>query len=122
MQLEHIAITVNDASEIKNFYITVMGMSEERQFVLNSPEVSNIFGIPYKTPVHYLTKNGITLEVFVSKHTMESVFNHLCFSFPDRDDIVARAIHKNYKVVEIPRNHKKLIFVHDKSGNTFEIK
>lgn len=122
MQLEHIAITVSQASEIKDFYINVLGMHEERSFALDGQEVSNIFNSSGKTPVHYLTKNGITLEIFVSKHTSGSAFNHLCISFPDRDDIVARAIDKNYKVVEIPRNRKNLIFIHDSSGNKFEIK
>jgi len=122
MKLNHIAITITDFSEIKDFYKDLLGMKDVRQFTLNKNLSKNIFGLEKETIAYLLQKDELFFEIFILPQDIEKGFNHICFSVPDREEIVKQAKHKNYVVTRIEREHFDLIFVKDKSGNIFEIK
>ncbi len=48
MKLEHIAISIDDFVEIKNFYHNILEMNEVRNFILNKALALKIFGIKEK--------------------------------------------------------------------------
>jgi len=66
MKLEHIAITITDYIEIKQFYLEILGMNELRSFSLDKPLVREIFGIEESTTVVQVQKDLLNLEIFIS--------------------------------------------------------
>ena len=122
MKLEHIAIAVNNPSEIKDFYKGLLGMKEVRSFILNEDLAQKIFGIQKETPVVLLQKEDLVLEVFLLDESLKNGFNHICFSMADREELVKAANQNNYEVIRIERDFSDLVFIKDHSGNTFEIK
>ncbi|MBC8185109.1 VOC family protein [candidate division KSB1 bacterium] len=122
MKLEHIALTIEDAKEIKDFYIDILEMKEVKTFVLNKILAQKIFGIQKDTNVFYLQRNNLFLEVFITGEKLKQGFDHICLSVKDRETIVTKAEPQNYECVRIKRDVFDLIFVKDKSGNIFEIK
>lgn len=122
MKLNHIAITITDFSEIKDFYKDLLGMKDVRQFALNKNLSKNIFDLENETIAYLLQKDGLFFEIFILPQRIEKGFNHICYSVPDREELINQAKQMKYEVNRIKREHFDLIFVKDKSGNIFEIK
>jgi catechol 2,3-dioxygenase-like lactoylglutathione lyase family enzyme len=122
MKLEHIALTISEPKEIKDFYINILGMNEVKTFVLNKILAQKIFGIQKDTNVFYLQKNDLFLEVFITDEKLKQGFDHICLAVKGRETIVTKAEAQNYECVRIKRDVFDLIFVKDKSENIFEIK
>ena len=122
MKLEHIAISVSDSAEIKDFYQDLLGMSEVRTFILNKELADRIFGITQESLVFLMQKNNLILEIFMSSGKKNQNFNHICISVKDREILVEKAVDNSYECIRIERDKSDLIFIKDKSGNVFEIK
>jgi len=122
MKLEHIALTISEAKEIKDFYINILGMREVKTFVLNKILAQKIFSIQKDLHVFYLQKNDLFLEIFITDEKVKKGFDHICFATKDRETLVATAEAQNYECIRIERDISDLIFIKDKSGNIFEIK
>ncbi len=122
MKLEHIAISVNNSSEIENFYRDILGMNVVKSFTLNKSLAENIFGIEKDISVFLVKKDELILEIFVVAMQDGLGFNHICLAVKNREELVAKAEQNNYKCIRIEREISDLIFVKDKSGNIFEIK
>lgn len=122
MKLEHIALTISDPAEIKNFYQDIFGMNEVRQFILKKNLAEKIFNIPRDTSVFYMQKDKLFLEIFISPGQNKQNFNHICLAVKDRELLVEKTCKKNYECIRIERELSDLIFIKDKNGNIFEIK
>lgn len=122
MKLEHIALTIAEAKEIKDFYINILGMREVKTFVLNKILAQKIFGIQKDTNVFYLQKNDLFLEIFITDEKLKQGFDHICLAIKDRENFVTKTEAQKYKCIRIKRDIFDLIFIKDKSGNIFEIK
>lgn len=122
MKFQHIALSVFDIEEIKNFYINILGMKTVKNFVLKKDLAQRIFNIDQDTPVYVLQKNNLFFELFVSTENLRKGFNHLCISIKNRDELINKSKAANYEYIRIEREYSDLIFIKDKSGNVFEIK
>lgn len=122
MNLEHIALTITDHKEIKQFYQKILGFSEVRNFVLEKDLAWKIFGIEKETKVFHLQKDGLMLELFLMPEKFEHVYNHLCISVPNREEIVNKAVQYAYECIRIRKQNSNMIFIKDGCGNLFEIK
>jgi catechol 2,3-dioxygenase-like lactoylglutathione lyase family enzyme len=122
MNLEHIALTITDYSEIKDFYQKILGFYEIRSFMLKKDLARDIFGIGKDTKVFHLQNDDLSLELFVMPERFEHVYNHICISVPDQDEIAFQADQNGYESIRIRRQNSNMIFIKDKSGNLFEIK
>ena len=122
MDLEHIALTINDHQEIANFYQEILGLTHVRSHTLKRDLAREIFGIEQETTVYYLEKDGFFLELFLMPARFKTCYNHLCFSVPDREEMVRKAMQSAYECIRIRRENSDMIFLKDKSGNIFEIK
>ncbi|MCK4407674.1 MAG: VOC family protein [Bacteroidales bacterium] len=122
MKLEHIAVTISEAKEIKDFYINILGMKEVKTFVLNKVLAQKVFGINNNTSAFFLQKDDLFLEIFVTDEKLKQGFNHICLSVKERETLVTKAETQNYECLRIKREIFDLIFLKDKSGNIFEIK
>ena len=122
MKLEHIALTISDIDEVKNFYIDIIEMKELKNFVLKKELTQKIFNINTDTSVFFLQKDDLFLEIFLSDEKFKQGFNHICISVKDRENLITKAEAQNYECIRIERDFSDLIFIKDKSGNVFEIK
>jgi len=121
MKLEHIAITINHSDEIINFYERILGMEQERNFVLDKTLSTKIFGVNGNLPVYLMKREDFVLEIFIYKQKLQSV-NHLCISVENRENLIKEVQEKGYETIIIEREQPDLVFIKDKSGNIFEIK
>ena len=121
MKLEHIAITINLSDEIINFYERILGMEQERNFVLDKTLSTKIFGVNGNLPVYLMKREDFVLEIFIYKQKLQSV-NHLCISVENRENLIKEVQEKGYETIIIEREQPDLVFIKDKSGNIFEIK
>ena len=122
MNLQHVAISVNELSEIKDFYQNIFGMEVTKKFKL-SPDLANIiFNICKEVAVFQLNKGDLELEVFVYSEKTNDSFAHICISVSHREELLQNAKEQGYRVIIISRDYGDLIFLSDKSGNLFEIK
>ncbi len=122
MKLEHIALSVTDTEEIKNFYFNILEMKEVKNFVLNKELANNIFKIEKEVPVFLLQKDKLFFEIFVTNMQNNQGYNHVCIEIQNREELVEKAIKQGYICIRIERDMFDLIFIKDKSGNIFEIK
>jgi len=119
--LEHIGLTVVDYSEIKEFYQDLLGFKLDYDFQISAELSEKMFGIEEKSRAYMLSKNGLKLELFVSRQKNMSDYNHLCFSIKDREAFIQKAKEKGYEYTVIKRDKSDLVFIKDKSNNIFEI-
>ncbi len=122
MQLEHIALTVNNKSEINSFYKQILGLEEVKNFVLEESLSAQIFGIQAEIPVFQLKNDQLFLEIFVNPMKQNQGFNHLCFKMKERESFLKKVVENDYECNRIKRAGSDLIFIKDKSKNIFEIK
>ena len=122
MKLEHIAISVKDASEIEAFFKGLLKMEEVRTFVLKEELSNRIFGISKETKVVLLQKGELVFEIFLLNEPLKKSFNHVCIAVDDREKLIETSMQNNYEVIRIERDYSDLIFIKDHSGNIFEIK
>ncbi len=122
MKLEHIGLVVNNCSEIKEFYQNILGMNEVRNFCLNNKLSWEIFDINYSSRVYLLEKDNLFLEIFIAPELINQCFRHICISVENRDLIINKAKHYNYKIICKKREKSDLVFLKDKAWNIFEIK
>ncbi len=122
MQLEHIAITVNDSSEIPSFYKQILGMNEIKNFKIDKLLAGKIWGIKRETKVYLLNIDQLFLEIFVDNKKYSQRFNHICLKINNRELMIKKALANHYECIQIEREKSDLVFIKDKSGNIFEIK
>ena len=122
MELNHIALTVTDHQEVIDFYQDILGFQTMRVFELEEQLSDKIFGIKTDVAVAVLTRDELTLEIFISKTPLKHGFGHICLNVKKRDEIIRKAKALKYKIVSIDRGTYDLIFISDKNGNLFELK
>jgi len=122
MKLEHIALTINNHDEIIDFFHNVLEMKTVKAFTLNSELSSTIFNIKKGVHVYLLKKDSLIIEIFVSPVKISHGYSHVCISVSEREIMMQNAIKFEYEVIQIERENSDLVFIKDKSGNTFEIK
>jgi catechol 2,3-dioxygenase-like lactoylglutathione lyase family enzyme len=122
MKLEHIGLTVTDPAEVENFYHDILGMSEVRNFVLEKDLAGRIFGIDKEISVFLLQNEKLLLEIFLLPEQKKQNFDHICISIKNREELIEKAAQNGYEYIRLNRKYADLMFIKDKSGNTFEIK
>ena len=119
---QHIGITINDISEIKNFYIGVLGLEIKSKFTLQSFISETIFKIKKDVDVTLVGTNNFSLELFLDNVKNEHNFQHICIIFKDRKQVLKNAQNSNYSCTVIKREPFDIVFIKDHSNNLFEIK
>lgn len=122
MKLEHVALSITDPNEIERFYQNILGMQVVRSFQLDRALAFDIFGIDEKPEVFLMQKGSLQLEIFLSPVKHDRGFDHVCISTTQREELVKRAVGNSYRCFRLTREHSDLVFISDKSGNTFEVK
>jgi len=120
---EHIGITINEESDIQAFYKDLLGLKEINKFDLFDDLSEKIFGISKTVPVSLFSNDDLLIELFLTDKKQKQVYNHICISVKNRDNIIKKATSMGFPVTTIKRESKDyLLFIKDNSGNIFEIK
>ena len=121
--LEHIGITINEESDIKAFYKDLLGLEEVNKMDLSEDLSKKIFGISDAVSVTFLSGDNFLIELFLTDHKQNPVYNHTCISINNRDNIIEKAKSGGFFVTNIKRELKdNFVFIKDNSGNIFEVK
>ena len=64
----------------------------------------------------------IVFEIFITPHTTDYVFNHVCIKVPDKEDFVKKCEKNNLKPFFVDKGDKKLLFTKDYFDNLYEVK
>ena len=120
--LNHIGITINDISEVKNFYQEIMGMKIVKHFAIDKYLSDQVFQINQETDVFLMQKDNMILELFIHEDTFPERYDHICVSVRSRSNLIEKAKNKKYACKRIPRKIFDLVFVMDNAGNKFEVK
>jgi len=120
--LRHIALTVNDSEEIKNFYEEVLLFHQKHKHSVDGEVIRQIFNLDRPTEVYIMEHHDVQFEIFMSPKKEKKVFSHVCLAFRNAEVIYNNTLKLGYKVIikNNPRNNT--YFIWDKSGNMFEIK
>ena len=81
MKLEHIAISISEPEESKNFYKNILGMREIKAFTLKKSLANDIFSLDEEASVFLLQKDILSLEIFGKQEINRQSFNHICLQF-----------------------------------------
>ena len=121
--LEHIGITINEESDIDAFYKNLLGLKEKKKFKLNDDLSDKLFGTGETVSVTLLSCEDLLIELFLTGKKQKPVYNHICISVSNRDDILKKTKSMGFPVTQIERDSKdNILFISDHSGNLFEIK
>lgn len=121
--LNHIALQINQESELDNFYKGILGFEVLRRFELRENLSASIFGLKKNVDVILIRKENLTVELFITDGIVPfQGYNHTCLNVNDREKIINNCRQLNYEVIEIPREKSNLCFVKDNTGNLFELK
>ena len=121
--LEHIAVTINEENDIQAFYKDLLGLKEIKKFDLDKDLSEKLFGISDTVPVTLFSSDGLLVELFLTDRKKDPVYDHICISVQNRDNIIKKAGSMGFSVTNIERGSKDgLLFIKDNSGNIFEIK
>lgn len=118
----HVAVTINDLSEIKDFYVNILGLEIIRKFTLLKDISNKIFDIEKETEVTVIGKGDLLIEIFKSDKASQNDFQHFCITVNNREKVIQKARENNYPCIIIKRDTTDAVFVRDKSNNLFEIK
>ncbi len=120
--LQHIALTVNDSKEIKNFYENVLLFSLVRKFSVNGETTQQIFSTDDSADVYLMWNHDIQLEIFLSPKKERKVFSHICLAYWKAELTYKKAVKSGYKALLKKNPVNNTYFIWDKSDNMFEIK
>ena len=120
--LNHIGISINNVSEIKNFYQNVLEMKIVRQLTINRELSNKIFNINEDTDVYLMQKDELLFELFIEPNSNAKNYFHICLNVHSRDKLIEKAKKLNYTCITIIKENYNLVFIRDKTGNLFEIK
>ena len=120
--LNHIGISINNVSEIKNFYQNILEMRIVKQFTINRELSNKIFNINEDTDVYLMQKDELVFELFIEHNSKAKNYFHICLNVHSRDKLIEKAKKQNYTCTIIVKKNYNLVFIQDKTGNLFEIK
>ncbi len=120
--LQHIALTVNESKEIKNFYEDVLLFKLKHTFSVNEKLSEKLFNVPKKTDVYVMRYHKAEIEIFITQQKETKVFSHVCIAYREAEILYDSAVKKGYKTFLKKGAMQDTYFIWDKSKNMFEIK
>jgi catechol 2,3-dioxygenase-like lactoylglutathione lyase family enzyme len=120
--LQHIALSINDPREISAFYQNVLQCKILRQFSLNPAITRSVFNTEGPVDVFMAEVQDTQLEIFLTSALENKVFSHICFTYRNADQVFNKALELGYMALVKKNPSHNTYFIHDKSGNMFEIK
>ena len=123
MKLNHIALSIQNKEELRDFYEDILRFRFEYQYNVDASLSLTLFGIKKPAEVFRYSKNNLHLELFVAIEKTIPAFAHIGIEVENREVIEDKCKKAGYQVIRVERKEKyDLVFVSDKAGNKFELK
>ncbi|MHA1458851.1 MAG: VOC family protein, partial [Promethearchaeota archaeon] len=122
----HIAVSSNSVEEADEFFINLLELKKERDFVVPDDLMEKFFGVKKAQRVLRYENEDLSVEAFITndKNQSPNNFTHTCLIVEDRIRLIERAKKLNIEVIQVPRKNSDgfYLFLKDFYGNLFEIK
>ena len=126
MKIEHIAVSSNSEEEADKFFISLLELKRERDFVVSEDLMEQFFSIKKAQRIIRYENEDLSVEAFITDDKNQALdkFTHTCLIVEDRIKLIERAKKLNVKVIQVPRKNSEgfYLFIQDSYGNLFEIK
>ena len=126
MKIEHIAVSSNSEEDADEFFINLLELKKERDFVVPEDLMEQFFNIKKAQRIIRYENEDLSVEAFITDDKNQALdrFTHTCLIVEDRIRLIERANKINIKVIKVPRKNSEgfYLFLKDSYGNLFEIK
>lgn len=126
MKIEHIAVSSNSEEEADKFFISLLELKKERDFVVPEDLMEQFFNVKKAQRIIRYENEDLSVEAFITDDKNQALdrFTHTCLIVEDRVRLIERAKKLNFKVIQVPRKNSDgfYLFLKDSYGNLFEIK
>jgi catechol 2,3-dioxygenase-like lactoylglutathione lyase family enzyme len=126
LKIEHIAISSKSVEDSDKFFIELLGMKKERDFVVPDDLIEQFFGVRKNQRILRYENDELSVEAFIMNDDSIALdtFTHTCLLIEDREKLIKKARQLNFKVIRVPRKNNTgfYLFLKDNFGNLFEIK
>jgi hypothetical protein len=126
LKIEHFAVSSNSEEDSEQFFIELLDMKKERAFVVSDDLMEQFFGVRKEQKIVRYRNDEMSVEAFITDDNSKAMdkFTHTCLVIKDREKLIEKAKHLNFKVIKVPRKNKDgfYLFLKDRFGNLYEIK
>jgi len=126
LKIEHIAVSSNSEEEADEFFIKLLELKKERDFVVPEDLMEQFFNIKKAQRIIRYENEDLSVEAFITDDKNQALdrFTHTCLIIEDRIKLIERAKKLNFEVIQVPRKNSDgfYLFLKDSYGNLFEIK
>jgi catechol 2,3-dioxygenase-like lactoylglutathione lyase family enzyme len=126
LKIEHIAVSSNSEEKADEFFIELLGMRKERDFVVPEDLMAQFFNVKKEQRIIRYENEDLSVEAFITddKNQVQDTFTHTCLIVEDRIRLIEKAKQLNLEVIQVPRKNSDgfYLFLKDTYGNLFEIK
>ena len=126
MKIEHIAVSSNSEEKADEFFIELLGMKKERDFVVPEDLMERFFNVKKEQRIIRYENEDMSVEAFITDDNNQALdkFTHTCLIVEDRIRLIEKAKKLNFEVIQVPRKNTEgfYLFLKDTYGNLFEIK
>jgi len=126
LKIEHIAVSSNSEEKADEFFIDLLELKKERDFVVPEELMEQFFNVKKEQKVIRYENEDLSVEAFITddKNQAQDKFTHTCLIVEDRIRLIEKAKKLNLEVIQVPRKNTEgfYLFLKDTYGNLFEIK
>lgn len=126
LKIEHIAVSSNSEEEADEFFMNLLELKKERDFVVPEDLMEQFFNIKKAQRIIRYENEDLSVEAFITDDKNQALdrFTHTCLIVEDRIRLIERAKKLNFEVIQVPRKNSDgfYLFLKDSFGNLFEIK
>ncbi|NHJ20609.1 MAG: hypothetical protein EAX91_06705 [Candidatus Lokiarchaeota archaeon] len=126
LKIEHIAVSSNSIEDSDTFFMELLNLKKERDFIVSEGLMEQFFGVRKTQRVIRYGNENINVEAFIMDDDSYALdkFTHTCLQIEDRERLIDRAKKLKFNVIKIPRKNNEgfYLFLKDSFGNLFEIK
>jgi hypothetical protein len=126
LKIEHIAVSSNSEEDADEFFINLLELKKERDFVVPEDLMEQFFNVKKAQRIIRYENEDLSIEAFITddKNQARDRFTHTCLIVEDRIRLIEKAKKLNIEVIQVPRKNSEgfYLFLKDSYGNLFEIK
>jgi catechol 2,3-dioxygenase-like lactoylglutathione lyase family enzyme len=120
--MTHIALQYRDKQDAETFFCKILGLNKEKEFTLSADLAESIFDIKRDIDVIFYSNKKIAFEIFFTEEKAHVMYEHICLTVEDRQELIGQCMKYGIKVINIKRKEKTILFVRDFNGYLYEIK
>jgi len=120
--MQHVALQYAEKEKADIFFKEILGLDFIKDFKLSVELSKQIFDVSEEVDVFVYGNEDVVFEIFITPHTTDYVFNHVCIKVPDKEDFVKKCEKNNLKPFFVEKGDKKLLFTKDYFDNLYEVK